>query len=50
MKYQYDVKKQWAKTSIPNYFDTDQEKADKTILDILNQGESVFENTGLSQR
>ena len=26
-----DMKEQWAKTSIPNYFDTDQEKADKKI-------------------
>ena len=37
-----DVKEQWAKTSIPNFFDTDHEKADKKILDTLKQGKVLL--------
>ena len=44
-----DVKEQWAKTSIPNYFDTDQEKADKRILDVLKQGK-MFLKTPVTRR
>ena len=41
--------RQWAKTSIPNYFDIDQEKADKKILDTLKQGK-VLSKTPVTHR
>ena len=33
-----DVKDQWDKTSIPNLFDVDPDKANRKILEVLNRG------------
>jgi hypothetical protein len=44
-----DVKGQWDKTSIPNLFDVDPEKAQRKIFEVLKQGK-ILVKTPISRR